>query len=305
MKSERWENRPEGGESMQVLELDIPPFPQIAAIGHGVWKRGMKHASRVFEAHDLIFCASGALYIEEEGERYEIGEGEMLVLEANRRHAGYRPSENDTEVYWIHFRHEGAGQRESEALSPGQPLSPRTSQETEPSPGTVAIPKFGPVDLPALRPLLHDMLRLYEKLTLARSYELNVAFGRLLLELQKGLAVSPARSRADRLGEEAAAYLERGLQLPFDSARMERDLHYHFDYLSRCLKQHTGMSPLAYRHHLQIERAKRLLIHSDDTLAEIGEQCGFQGANYFARLFKRETAMTPGAYRKKYRVFLT
>ncbi|WP_172193903.1 helix-turn-helix domain-containing protein [Saccharibacillus qingshengii] len=291
---------------MRVLELDIPPLPEIAAVGHGIWRKGMRHAERVFEAYDLIVCVSGTLYIEEEGERYAIAPGEMLILEAGRRHGGYRAVEYDTEVYWIHFRQTAAARiRESEELAPGQPLPPRTSQETQPGPGSIALPKYAAVDLAALRPLLNGMLRVYETLTLARSFELQVEFGQLLLHLQKGLSISPGRSRADRLGEETAAYLARCLQQPFDSAVMERDLHYHFDYLSRCLKQYTGMSPLSYRHHLQIERAKRLLAHSDDTLGRLAEQCGFRDANYFARLFKRETSLTPGEYRKRYSVFRT
>ncbi len=291
---------------MRTLEFTIPPFPQISAIGHGIWRQGMMHAERVFGAHDLVICGSGALYMEEEGERYEIGQGEMLALEEGLHHKGYRPTEIDTEVYWIHFRHvipsEPKPQLHEES-APGQPLPPRSSQETAPSPGVVRIPKFGRIDLASLRPLLDRMLRLYETPTLARSYELHVLFGQLLLELQKELTVSQVRSRADQLGEECAAYLERMLKLPFDSEQMEQDLHYHFDYLSRCLKQYTGMSPLAYRHHLQIERAKRLLAHSDDPLAAIGEQCGFRDANYFSRLFKRETMLTPGEYRRRHSVF--
>lgn len=291
---------------MRMLELPIPPLPQIAAVGYAVWQPGTRHAERVFEAYDVIFCVSGTLYMQEEGERYAIGPGEMLVLEAGLRHGGYRAAEEETAVYWIHFRHAPAVRRPPHAaIAPGQPLAPRSDQETEPASGAAFIPKYGQVDLPALLPLLDELLRLSETLTLARSYELQVLFGQLLLQLQKAHSVSPGRSRADRLGEAAAAYLARSLEQPFDSAVMERELHYHFDYLSRCLKRHTGMSPLSYRHHLQIERAKRLLLQSGDTLGRIGEQCGFQDATYFARLFKRSTSLTPGEYRRRYSVFRT
>ncbi|AWP28271.1 helix-turn-helix transcriptional regulator [Paenibacillus sp. Cedars] len=93
------------------------------------------------------------------------------------------------------------------------------------------------------------------------------------------------------------------LEQPFDSGELDRELHYHFDYLARCLKQYSGMSPLQYRHHLQIERAKRLLAHSELSLIKIGEQRGFQDNNYFTRLFKRQSSYTPGEYRKQYQVF--
>ncbi|MDO3411860.1 AraC family transcriptional regulator [Saccharibacillus sp. CPCC 101409] len=289
---------------MRVLEFQVPPIPQIAAIGHGVWRRGMTHAQRIFEAYDLIVCAEGALYLEEDGERYEVEAGSMLVLEPGLTHGGYRPTDTETEVYWIHFCHARDRRRPQEnGGGPGRPLERRTDQDTEPYPGAVSIPKFGPVDLHAIRPLLKQMLKLRDNLTIQRSYELHLNFGLLLLELQKSKEASSPRSRAERLGEQAAAYLAERLEHPFDSAEMERDLHYHFDYLSRCLKQYTGLSPLAYRHRLQTERAKRLLAHSDEPLARIGERCGFPDPNYFARLFKRESGLTPGEYRRRYGVF--
>ncbi|MGM1047730.1 MAG: helix-turn-helix domain-containing protein [Bacillota bacterium] len=60
------------------------------------------------------------------------------------------------------------------------------------------------------------------------------------------------------------------------------------------------MSPLQYRHHLQIERAKQLLAHSELSIIQIATRCGFSDNNYFTRLFKRHTSFTPGEFRKRY-----
>lgn len=294
---------------MLVLELQVPPFPLLAAVGHAVWQPGVVHGERTFAAYDLIICIRGVLYMEEEGVKYEIAEGKMLVLEPGKHHRGYRPTEVETEVYWIHFRYpQKQDTRDNTTLLTEknnwqQPLMQRTDQDIEPHPGAVDIPKFGAVDLGKLQPLLDEMVALHAVLTLYRSYELQVMFGRLLLALQSGMRTRGPLSRSFQLSEQVAAYLAHHLETPFDSAEMERELHYHFDYLARCLKQYTGMSPLAYRHHLQVERAKRLLAHTERTLIQIGELCGFQDYNYFARLFKRTTTLTPGEYRKRYQVY--
>ncbi|KZS48256.1 hypothetical protein AWU65_21130 [Paenibacillus glucanolyticus] len=184
-----------------------------------------------------------------------------------------------------------------------QPLLKRTDQDTESHPAMIDIPKFSTVDLRTVVPLLTDMLVLYSALTPYRSFELHNLFGQLLLQLQNGMRKSSPHARSYILGEKVASYLANHLEQPFDSGEMERELHYHFDYLARCLKQYSGMSPLQYRHHLQIERAKRLLKHSELSLIKIGEQCGFQDNNYFTRLFKRQSSYTPGEYRKQYQVF--
>ncbi|MBU5672574.1 AraC family transcriptional regulator [Paenibacillus brevis] len=294
---------------MLVLELQVPPFPLLAAVGRAVWQPGVTHGERTFDAYDLIICIRGVLYMEEDGVKYEIAGGKMLVLEPGKHHRGYRPTEVETEVYWIHFRYpQKQDTQDNKALLTEknnwkQPPMQRTDQDIEPHPGAVDIPKFGPVDLREIRPLLDEMVVLHAVLTLYRSYELQVVFGRLLLALQSGMRARGPLSRSFLLSEQVAAYLAHHLETPFDSAEMERELHYHFDYLARCLKQYTGMSPLVYRHHLQVERAKRLLAHTERTLSQIGELCGFQDYNYFARLFKRTTALTPGEYRKRYQVF--
>ncbi|PIH60638.1 helix-turn-helix transcriptional regulator [Paenibacillus sp. LK1] len=289
---------------MFVLELQVPPFPLLAAIGHTEWQPGMQHAQRSFDVFDLIICAKGALYMEEDGLRYEIAEGMMLVLEPGKDHRGYRPTYVQTEVYWIHFQLPSVQKMIlKEKTTWEQPLLQQTDQDIEAPPGVIEIPKFAAVDLRNLEPILKEMLELHHVLTRQRSFELHVLLGQFLLQLQKGMRQNSPQARSYFLSEKVATYLGQRLEQPFDSGQMERDLLYHFDYLARCLKQYTGMSPLQYRHHLQMEKAKRLLAHSELPLKRIGELCGLQDHNYFTRLFKRQTSLTPGEYRKKHQLY--
>lgn len=50
---------------------------------------------------------------------------------------------------------------------------------------------------------------------------------------------------------------------------------------------------------VRIERAKDLLIDQDLQLKEIADRLGFPNPEYLSVLFKRETGMTPGEYRKR------
>ncbi|MBJ6364300.1 helix-turn-helix domain-containing protein [Paenibacillus sp. GCM10012307] len=290
---------------MFVLELQVPPFPLLATIGHVLWPAGVVHATRQFNVYDLIICAKGTLYMEEDGIQYDVAQGMMLVLEPGKTHQGYRPSETDTEVYWIHFQYPSASQPKLvEKTNWQQPLLEASNQDTAPHPAIIDIPKFAAIDLRVVMPILTEMLKLHSVLTTYRSFELHNLFGQLLTHMQNGMRKSSPQARSYFLGEKVASYLADRLDSPFNSEQMERELHYHFDYLSRCLKHYSGMSPLKFRHHLQIERAKRLLAHSELPLIRIGEQCGFQDQNYFIRLFKRQTSFTPGEYRKQHQLFL-
>ena len=61
-----------------------------------------------------------------------------------------------------------------------------------------------------------------------------------------------------------------------------------------------GQTPLAYRDGLRLAHAKELLLHAGATVGEAALACGFEDESYFVRFFKKQTGVTPGAYRKRF-----
>jgi len=68
-------------------------------------------------------------------------------------------------------------------------------------------------------------------------------------------------------------------------------------YLSRRFRDVLGMGPIDYLHHLRIEKACALLVSTDDSIAEIATEVGYNEIPYFNRRFKRRVGVTPTAYR--------
>jgi len=62
-----------------------------------------------------------------------------------------------------------------------------------------------------------------------------------------------------------------------------------------------GHSPHQHIVNKRIERAKHLLFDSDLAITVIAELSGFLNASYLSTVFRRETGMTPYAYRTKLR----
>lgn len=60
----------------------------------------------------------------------------------------------------------------------------------------------------------------------------------------------------------------------------------------------VGQSPLDYLTQWRMYCASRLLQQGNVALAEVARQVGYESAAAFNRVFRRETAMTPGAFRK-------
>lgn len=68
-------------------------------------------------------------------------------------------------------------------------------------------------------------------------------------------------------------------------------------HLVRVFSAEVGITPGKYLTQTRIEAVKRLLLEDEYTLDTIAGLCGFSGANYLCRVFRRETGLTPAAWR--------
>ncbi|SDH41190.1 helix-turn-helix domain-containing protein [Chitinophaga filiformis] len=71
-------------------------------------------------------------------------------------------------------------------------------------------------------------------------------------------------------------------------------------YLSDMLKTLTGQSAQQHIHDRLIEKAKETLSTTRLTVAEIAYQLGFEHPQSFNKLFKRQTNLSPNAFRKSF-----
>lgn len=67
------------------------------------------------------------------------------------------------------------------------------------------------------------------------------------------------------------------------------------------LKKRLGVSMSTYVNKLRVERAKRYLLETDDSMLSIALSVGFRDANYFARVFRQLIGIQPTEFRRRYR----
>lgn len=84
------------------------------------------------------------------------------------------------------------------------------------------------------------------------------------------------------------------------TADLAGQFHYEEAYLCRRFRQQTGLSVLAYCHALRLNRARRLLEESDQSIARIAAGCGYDNVSYFIRKFSRQFGLTPAKWRRTY-----
>ncbi|OGX89200.1 helix-turn-helix domain-containing protein [Hymenobacter coccineus] len=94
------------------------------------------------------------------------------------------------------------------------------------------------------------------------------------------------------------AYFAQGGEQPLPTVQHFADaLHVSPAYLSDLLRSLTGQNTQQHIHHALIERAKQLLLSTSLTVNETAFRLGFEYPQYFSRLFKSKTGLTPAAYR--------
>ncbi len=69
------------------------------------------------------------------------------------------------------------------------------------------------------------------------------------------------------------------------------------NYLSDLLRKETGRSTREHIHHHVVEKAKDLLLGSEETVSQIAFALGFEYPQHFSKLFKSKTGMSPSEFR--------
>jgi AraC family transcriptional activator of pobA len=127
------------------------------------------------------------------------------------------------------------------------------------------------------------------------------------LRVQPPSGVGEPRSAAEQLTQRFLGLLERQFPLEIPSQqlalRTAQDfasrLAVHVNYLNRCVKEATGRPTSAHLAERMIAEAQALLHHTRWSVGDIATSLGFAYPTYFNNYFKRETGLTPAAFRKQ------
>ena len=96
---------------------------------------------------------------------------------------------------------------------------------------------------------------------------------------------------------EAARYLEEHFTEEMTTHELARMANLSEGYFCSLFKRVTGKTAKEYVNALRIKRAEELLSGTDMTVTGIAFCCGFSDANYFTRMFKKETGVSPREFR--------
>lgn len=81
---------------------------------------------------------------------------------------------------------------------------------------------------------------------------------------------------------------------------LAEEFHLSAQYISQLFKNEIGVNFLAYLTNIRMEQAKKLLLSSQLSIAEISERSGYGDYRVFTKAFKKAEGVTPSQYRRNF-----
>lgn len=125
-----------------------------------------------------------------------------------------------------------------------------------------------------------------------------VATSRLALGQVSRSPLSEHISAMDRAVQGAADYLESHFDQRVSLEQLADHCSLSSYHLSRHFNRCIGMGINAYQHRLRAEEACRLLRGTNMEITAVAMKTGYDDVSYFSRCFRRQTGVSPRAYRR-------
>lgn len=84
----------------------------------------------------------------------------------------------------------------------------------------------------------------------------------------------------------------------FSSVKLAQELAISVSQLNRKLKSATGYPSSVYILQVKLNHARKLLTTQNKTIGEVATECGIYDVNYFSRVFKKYTGVTPTQFKR-------
>lgn len=232
-------------------------------VSHGEWI----HPDRVIDSNEIIFVTKGEVYINENGTEYHLKPDEILILQPNLRHFGYKASTN-TEFFWLHWLGEAN-------------VAMNMKHRKLENPYSISL---------YFRQLLEA--RVTHKTSEGMDYLTRL----ILIELYS----SSRQPIVNHTAEKIAAWIEANRHSSITAEKIAVLFGYNSDYLNRLFKSMFSKTIKQYIDDKRIEHIKGLMLRGDLPLKEISRLSGFSEYKYFLKFFKYHEKITPTEFYKHY-----
>ena len=103
---------------------------------------------------------------------------------------------------------------------------------------------------------------------------------------------------ADNFMVRAVTFINNNYPCELSLEELCAEMHMSKYYFCHKFKETMGITVMEYLLKTRLAAAKDILLFTDMAIGEVSEKCGFSSVSYFCQVFRSNTGMTPGEYRK-------
>ena len=237
------------------------------------------HRSRV--DYYMVYLVNGAGYYKINGEQRTVEGGSIILYQPHEEQDYYYLGEDNTELYWIHFT------------------------------GNSVVQLLESLEL-TNRNIFHvgiktELIQLFEKIINEihiknfRYHSVCIGyFINLLSMLSRELYSQREGAKPLKKSDIGQCILKMQMEYQYDHpvSYYAKSINLSVCRFIRKFKSVTNVPPLKYIEKIKMDKSKELLIDTDLTINEISDVVGYNDPFYFSKVFKRNTGLTPTAFRK-------
>ncbi|MGM9567520.1 MAG: helix-turn-helix domain-containing protein [Clostridia bacterium] len=130
--------------------------------------------------------------------------------------------------------------------------------------------------------------------------EFGSCIDRLKIELFQRKTAENSEPHEERVISGITRYMQDHLAEEISLSVLADEFHLSAQYVSQLFKNEIGVNFLAYLTNIRMEKAKKLLLSTSFSIADISEQCGYGDYRVFTKVFKKAEGVTPSRYRRDF-----
>ena len=253
------------------------------------------------EKHDfweLVYVDKGSVAIVRDGEEIILGQGEAVFHRPNEFHS-IRANESAPNVFVISFACASPAilmfERFSARLNPT--LKGYVASILKEAEKTYYVPK-NDVGLTKLKTKENAPIGGEQ---LIRTYLEQFLIYLARTQSRNAIPAPPREEPPDMhpAVEAIRVYLEEHIEETVRIGQLCAEFGYSRSFISKLFRSQTGESPGGYFLRMKIKRAKTLIRESNLNFSQISTRLGFENPQYFSRIFKKHTGMTPTEFKNR------
>jgi len=249
------------------------------------------------ESHDfweIIYVDNGSLECRMDNEVMEIEQGELFLIKPNQNHSYFVNGKDAPSILIVCFE---SNTKMLYYIEGKKILQPKTieiiSDIMNETKNTFRLPfkqKLKLIDTPNIGG--QQLIRIYLE-------QLLIVLLRESLNLSNNVKFFLTNTELENhIVNEVIIILKKNLYENIDSDFICQKMNFSGTYLNNLCKKYLQYTMIHYYMLLKISEAKKLIRKNKDNITEISNMLNFDNSNYFTKVFKKYTNMTPSQYKK-------